>query len=67
MNLTKLFNFKYFKENVKKSKGIILLMLVFIPMFTVLQLMNSTSIDVYSFMPLGAINIFLTINPPTLN
>lgn len=66
MNLTKLFNFKYFKENVKKSKGIILLMLVFIPMFTVLQLMNSTSIDVYSFMPLGAINIVLTYILPFL-
>ena len=66
MSLTKLFNFKYFKENVKKSKGIILLMLVFIPMFTVLQLMNSTSIDVYSFMPLGAINIFLTYILPFL-
>lgn len=36
MNLTKLFNFKYFKENVKKSKGIIALLLIIIPIFTTL-------------------------------
>lgn len=66
MNLTKLFNYKYFKENLKKSKGIILLMVVFVPMFTVLQLMNDTSIDVYSFMPLGAINLVLTYIIPFL-
>lgn len=66
MNLTKLFNYKYFKENLKKSKGIILLMIVFLPMFTVLQLMNATSIDVYSFMSLSAINIFLTYIVPFL-
>ena len=66
MNLTKLFNYKYFKENLKKSKGIILLLLVFLPMFTVLQLMNDTSIDVYSFMPLSAINLVLTYIVPFL-
>ena len=66
MNLTKLFNYKYFKENLKKSKGIILLLVVFLPMFTVLQLMNAGSIDVYSFTTLGAINLVLTYILPFL-
>ena len=66
MNLTKLFNYKYFKENLKKSKGIIILMLVFLPMFTVLQLMNTGSLDVYSFTTLGAINLVLTYILPFL-
>ncbi len=66
MSLTKLFNYKYFKENLKKSKGIILLMVVFLPMFTVLQLMNAGSIDVYSFTTLGAINLVLTYILPFL-
>lgn len=36
MNLTKLFNFKYFKENLKKSKGIVALLLIIVPIFTTL-------------------------------
>lgn len=36
MNLTKLFNFKYFKENLKKSKGIVALLLIVVPIFTTL-------------------------------
>lgn len=36
MNLTKLFNFKYFKENLKKSKGLVALLLVVVPIFTTL-------------------------------
>lgn len=36
MNLTKLFNFKYFKENLKKSKGLVALLLIIVPIFTTL-------------------------------
>lgn len=36
MNLTKLFNFKYFKQNLKKSKGIVALLLIVVPIFTTL-------------------------------
>lgn len=65
MSLTKLFNFKYFKENVKKSKSIILLMLIILPMFTVLQLMNY-SVQVYDFELLSAINTVLSFILPFL-
>ena len=34
MNLTKLFNINYFKENVKKSKGIILISSLIVPILT---------------------------------
>lgn len=57
MSLTKLFNFKYFKENLKKSKSVLLLLLLILPMFTVLQLMNDTSVDVYTYPLLGVINM----------
>ncbi len=65
MSLTKLFNFKYFKENVKKSKSIILLMLIILPMFTVLQLMNYSA-QVYDFELLSAINTVLSFVFPFL-
>lgn len=38
MNLTKYFNFNYLKENIKKSKGIITLLLIAVPVFTILSL-----------------------------
>lgn len=57
MSLTKLFNLKYFKENLKKSKSVLFLLFVIVPMFTVLQLMNDTSVDVYSYPLLGVINM----------
>ncbi len=36
MNLIKLFNFKYFKENLKKSKGLVAILLSVVPIFTTL-------------------------------
>lgn len=36
MNLTKLFNFKYLKENFKKSKGLICLIILIVPVLTLL-------------------------------
>ncbi len=37
MNLTKLFSWKYLKENLKKSKGILLLICILVPVFTTLS------------------------------
>lgn len=36
MNLIKSFNFKYLKENIKKSKGLIVLSSILVPIFTLL-------------------------------
>lgn len=36
MNLIKSFNFKYLKENIKKSKGLIILLLIIVPFLTTL-------------------------------
>ena len=44
MNLTNLFNFQYLKENIKKSRAIILLMIFLIPVINVIYyLMNSSN------------------------
>lgn len=37
MNLIKSFNFKYLKENIKKSKGLIMLLLIVVPLLTTLS------------------------------
>lgn len=61
MNLTKLFNFKYFKENLKKSKGIVALLLIIVPifttLFTVLVLNGESNINTPSKTELIIINI----------
>ena len=41
MHLTKLFNWHYLKQNMKKSKGVILLFLILVPVFTALVTMLS--------------------------
>ncbi len=41
MNLTKLFNFKFLKQNLKKSKGLLVLFLSLVPAFTFLVIMLS--------------------------
>lgn len=40
MNLIKLFNFKYLKQNLKKSKGLLTLMILVIPVLTTLMLIS---------------------------
>lgn len=48
MNLTNLFNLGYFKENLKKSKAIILLCIFLIPVINVIiYLMNASTSNVY--------------------
>ncbi len=51
MNLTKLFNFKYFKENLKKSKGVVALLLTIIPIFTLLFVVLALNSDEYISVP----------------
>lgn len=38
MNLTKYFNINYLKENLKKSRGLIILLMIAVPFFTILSL-----------------------------
>jgi hypothetical protein len=38
MNLTKLFNFQYLKQNLKKSKGLLTLLVLIVPVLTTLML-----------------------------
>ena len=50
MNLTNLFNFSFLKENIKRSKSIILLLIFLIPVINVIiYLMNATNSG--TFMP----------------
>lgn len=65
MHLTKLFNFKYLIENMKKSKRAIFLFLLIVPIFTTLMLILSDE-AVYSFTGLGWINIGLMYIIPFL-
>lgn len=50
MSLTSLFNFSYLKENIKKSKAIILLCILLIPVISGIILLMNCSQD-YNFMP----------------
>lgn len=63
MNSTKLFNFGYLIENIKKSKTVIILAMLVVPFFTVLQLVN-TKEHIYSIDTLSIVNtIFLYFIP----
>ena len=57
MSLTKLFNLKYFIQNVKKSKALILLLLIAVPMFTSIMLLTVDNAYVMTFAELSIINI----------
>lgn len=51
MNLIKSFNFKFFKENVKKSKGAIALLVLIVPIFITLitiLCLNDSNVNVPS-------------------
>ena len=50
MNLTNLFNLKFLKENIKRSRAVILLLIFLVPVINVIiYLMNATNSG--SFMP----------------
>lgn len=64
MNLTKLFNFKYLKENLKKSKGQLIFSLVIVPVFTFLVLLltlnepNADMLDIEYIYPINIIGMY---------
>ena len=57
MNLMKLFNMKYFMQNVKKSKMAILLFLSIVPIFTALTIITVGKDNILEFWELGLANI----------
>ncbi len=73
MNLNKLFNFKYLKQNLKKSRGQLVLFLSIVPIFTflvlLLSLKNTTGnilkmdeISIINILGMYVIPIILSIN-----
>ena len=68
MNLTNLFNFKYLDQNFKKSKGLLILLILLVPMFTSLMLLSAGENYVVSFVELSIVNIiFMYIIPVVLS
>lgn len=68
MNLMKLFNMKYFMQNVKKSKMAILLFLSIVPIFTALTIITLGKDSILEFWKLGLANIiFMYITPFVLS
>ena len=68
MNLTNLFNFKYLVQNLKKSKGLLILLILLVPMFTSLMLLSAGENYVVSFVELSIVNIiFMYIIPVVLS
>lgn len=57
MNLTNLFNYKYFLQNMKKSKGLMILILTLVPMLTSIIIISVGRNEIFSFAELGIINI----------
>lgn len=56
MNLTKLFNFKYLWQNIKKSKMAIILYILVVPIFTTIMLITAQN-RIYTNTNTGFINI----------
>lgn len=56
MSLSKLFNFKYFMQNIKKSKMALVIFFIIVPIFTSLMIMT-TKDQVLDFTELSIINI----------
>lgn len=57
MSLTKLFNFKYLMQNMKKSKMALTLFFIIVPIFTSLMIIT-TQEEILEFTELASINIF---------
>lgn len=69
MNLTKLFNFDYLIQNIKKSKSIIILLMLLLPTFSCLMLisLNESSVT-FNFPGWSAMNIvFMYLIPVALS
>lgn len=61
MNLIKSFNYKYLKENIKKSKGLIILLLIVVPLlttlFTVLVVNGDKTVNLASEISINWVNM----------
>lgn len=57
MSLMKLFNFKFLMQNIKKSKALIILLTIAVPMFTSIMLLSIDNNYAISFWELSIINI----------
>ncbi len=57
MNLTKLFNFSYFWQNIKKSKGLMILILTVVPILTSIMILTIGKNEIFSFAEVSIINI----------
>lgn len=57
MNLTKLFNGPYLLQNLKKSKALITLLILLVPLFTSIILISTTGNYVFSFIELSSVNL----------
>lgn len=69
MNLTKLFNKDYFFQNIKKSKGLFILLFIILPVFTTLMLFSLSNNGAYVVADLetiSSINIFCLFFLPTI-
>lgn len=56
MNLTKLFNFNFLLQNIKKSKMILAIFMIVVPLFTTITL-TASSYSAYNFFELSSVNI----------
>ena len=57
MNLTKLFNFSYCMQNIKKSKAQIILLMLLVPLFTSIVIISTEEDYAFSFIELSAVNL----------
>ena len=57
MNLMNLFNLKYLIQNIKKSKGLIILLILLVPMFTSILLLSADGDYALSFPEVSIVNI----------
>ena len=70
MNLMKLFNFNYLKENLKKSRGLLLFLLIILPVLNItslaLSLVNMKEPELLSFQDLSFITYLGTYIIPVI-
>ena len=68
MNLLKYFNYKYLKENIKKSKVFIIFMLILFPILNtiIIFMSNYNNVNIYDLDMISGITIFLLYLLPTL-
>lgn len=68
MNLTKYFNFKFLKENIKQAKGILIFFTSILPLVTIIYLIAKLSGGnyIYSFKELGILAYLLSFIVPVV-